>query len=273
MLKNYKAYCRLMRLHRPIGTFLLLWPTLWALWIAGQGTPRWDIIFIFASGVFIMRSAGCVINDYADRNFDGHVARTKDRPLVTGEATPKEALILFGVLVLIAFGLVLFLNIFTIFLAPIGLLLASLYPFAKRYTYWPQAVLGAAYAWSIPMAFAALTNHIPSTAWLLYFITVLWTIVYDTEYAMVDREDDKKIAIKTTALLFGKRDRLIIGLLQCTVIVLLNFIDVHYLALFSVALLFIYQQYLIKDRIPKNCFKAFLNNNWVGLIIWLGLLL
>jgi 4-hydroxybenzoate polyprenyltransferase len=279
LLNRLCVYGRLIRVHKPIGTFLLLWPTLWALWIAGQGHPRWDIVFIFICGVFLMRSAGCVINDYADRNFDGHVARTKDRPLVTGEVTPKEALILFGALVFIAFGLVLFLNPLTILLAPGGLILACLYPFAKRYTYWPQVVLGAAYAWSIPMAFSAQTNHVPAIAWLIYAITLLWVVVYDTMYAMVDREDDKKIGIKTTALLFGKYDRLVIGFFQCAVIGLLIFLGyqlrlglAYYMGLICAAGLFVYQQILIRDRQPRQCFKAFLNNSWVGVVIWIGLM-
>ncbi|MFU8798341.1 MAG: 4-hydroxybenzoate octaprenyltransferase [Gammaproteobacteria bacterium] len=271
-LNKVWAYARLMRVHRPIGIFLLLWPTLWALWIAGNGHPDPQIIFIFVCGVFIMRSAGCVINDYADKKFDGYVERTKDRPLVTGEVTPKEALILFSVLCFTAFTLVLFLNTLTILLSPIAVILAGLYPFAKRYTYWPQAILGTAFAWAIPMAFAAQINYIPPIAWLMFLMTILWTIIYDTQYAMVDRRDDKKIGIKTTALLFGKYDCFIIGLFQCTVILLLYFIGVHYFALLGAGLLFIYQQYLMKDRIPKNCFNAFLNNNWVGLVIFLGLL-
>jgi 4-hydroxybenzoate polyprenyltransferase len=279
MTERLFVYARLMRMHRPIGTLLLLWPTLWALWIAGQGHPNPFISLIFVLGVFVMRSAGCVINDYADRDFDGHVARTKDRPLVTGEATPKEALSLFCILILIAFGLVLFLNYFTILLAPIGLILASIYPFAKRYTYWAQAVLGVAFAWAIPMAFAAQINHVPPIAWLLYLMTVLWTIVYDTQYAMVDREDDKKIGIKTTALLFGQYDRLIIGLFQSIVLGLLALIGYlqhfgvfYYICLLGAAGFAGYQQYLIRTRQPSLCFKAFLNNNWFGLVIWLGMI-
>jgi 4-hydroxybenzoate polyprenyltransferase len=279
ILNRLYVYGRLMRVHRPIGTFLLLWPTLWALWIASNGHPDPFIVFIFVSGVFIMRSAGCVINDYADRKFDGHVARTKDQPLITGAVSPKEALLLFSALCLIAFGLVLFLNLFTILLAPIGLILASLYPFAKRYTYWPQAVLGAAYAWAIPMAFAAQTNHIPAIAWILYLATVLWTIAYDTMYAMVDREDDKKIGIKTTALLFGQYDCLIIGLFQSIVLGLLALIGhlqhfgvFYYICLLGAAGFAVYQQYLIRMHQRSLSFKAFLNNNWFGLVIWLEML-
>lgn len=274
------AYAQLMRLHRPIGILLLLWPTLWALWIAGRGHPSLRNVIVFILGTVIMRSAGCVINDIADRKFDGGVARTKMRPLVTGVVAVKEALVLFFSLVLVAFILVLFLNKLSILLAFVGLVVAIIYPFTKRFTHLPQLVLGVAFAWGIPMAFAAELNTVPSIAWFIFFITWLWIIVYDTQYALTDRADDIGIGIKSTAILFGKYDRLIIGLLQLVVLFLLvmlgfilSFGVFYYLALFFGALLFIYQQYLIKNREPARCFKAFLNNNWFGLVVFLGILL
>jgi 4-hydroxybenzoate polyprenyltransferase len=271
-------YVRLIRLHKPIGIFLLLWPTLWALWIAGQGRPAIKIILIFIAGVILMRSAGCIINDIADRNFDAHVTRTRERPLVTGIVTIKGALILFTVLVIIAFLLVLQLNAFTIALSFVAVILAIIYPFTKRFSQLPQFVLGAAFAWSVPMAFAAQLNAIPNIAWLVFVIALLWPVMYDTLYAMVDREDDILIGIKSTAILFGKHDRWVIGLLQLIIISLflllgfvLHFTIAFYFAVLLATILFCYQQYLIKDRIPAKCFQAFLNNNWVGLIIFVGI--
>lgn len=277
MLK-YKAYARLMRLHKPIGILLLLWPTLWALWLAAHGLPDIKVLIIFILGVVIMRSAGCVINDIADRNFDGHVARTQQRPLVTGAVTLKEALVLFSLLCCGALILFFFLNRFTQYLAIVALLLAIIYPFSKRYTHWPQLVLGVAFGWAVPMAFVAQTNQLTSTAWLLFLVAILWPLAYDTIYGMVDREDDRKIGIKSTALLFEKWDRLFVGVIQITVLLLLIRVGMleklaawYYLSLVIAALLMGYQQYLIKGRNPAKCFKAFLNNNWVGLVIFLGL--
>lgn len=274
------AYAQLMRLHRPIGILLLLWPTLWALWIAGAGHPSLKNVIIFVLGTAIMRSAGCVINDIADRKFDGLVARTKMRPLITGAVTVKSALILFFILLACAFILVLMLNRLAILLAFVGAAVAIIYPFTKRITHLPQLVLGVAFAWGIPMAFAAEQNAIPSVAWFIFFITWLWIIVYDTEYAMTDRADDIGIGIKSTAILFGKYDRLIIGLIQLTILFLLfvlglflSFGAFYYLALFFGALLFLYHQYLIKDREPAKCFKAFLNNSWFGMVIFFGIAL
>src|SRR5690242_2812296 len=208
------AYARLMRLHRPIGTFLLLWPTLWALWLATRGHPSPKLFVVFVAGVFVMRAAGCVINDFADRDFDRHVARTKDRPLATGEVSVAEALMLFVILGLVALGLVLTLNPLCLKLACVGLVLAVSYPFMKRYTYLPQPYLGLAFGWGIPMAYAAATESVPAEAWVIFIANILWTTVYDTLYAMVDREDDLRIGVKSTAILFGRQDRVILAILQ-----------------------------------------------------------
>ena len=271
-------YARLMRLEKPIGIFLLLWPTLWALWIAAEGMPDMLVFIVFMLGVFLMRSAGCVINDYADRDFDPHVARTKTRPIASGAVKPKEALVLFVVLCLTAFCLVLLLNTYTILLSFGGAALAAIYPFMKRYTHLPQVVLGAAFAWAIPMAFAAQTNDIPIVAWLLFITTVLWAVAYDTMYAMVDREDDLKVGVKSTAILFGEADRFIIGIIQILVLSTLYIVGdqlgmsmPYYVALAVATGLSVYQQYLIKDREPARCFRAFLNNNWFGCIIFCGI--
>lgn len=271
-------YTRLMRLEKPIGIFLLLWPTLWGLWVAAEGMPDMLVFVVFILGVILMRSAGCVINDYADRDFDPHVERTKLRPIAAGAVKPKEALILFVVLCLTAFSLVLLLNTFTILLSFGGALLAASYPFMKRYTHLPQVVLGAAFAWAIPMAFAAQTNDIPIVAWLLFIATVLWAVAYDTMYAMVDREDDLKVGVKSTAILFGDADKVIIGIIQLLVLLTLLIVGNHlamswpyYLGLAIATLLAIYQQYLIKDRAGPQCFRAFLNNNWFGCAIFCGI--
>jgi 4-hydroxybenzoate polyprenyltransferase len=268
-----------MRLHKPIGILLLLWPTLWALWIAGNGSPDWRIVWLFVAGVIVMRSAGCVINDVADRNFDAHVARTKSRPLASKQVNVTEALVLFAGLLIIALLIVLQLNRFTIYLSFIAVLLAAIYPFTKRFTQLPQFILGAAFAWSVPMAFAAQTNSIPAVAWLVFLIALLWPVIYDTFYAMADRPDDLKIGIKSTAILFGKFDRVITMLLQILVILLLivlglwlSFTLFYYIGLLLAGLLFVYQQYLIKDRKPQQCFKAFLNNQWFGLVVFLAIL-
>lgn len=273
-------YIQLMRLDRPVGIYLLLWPTLWALWIAGEGAPSIGNVIIFILGVVVMRSAGCVINDYADRHVDGHVERTQQRPLAQKVISEKQALKLFAGLCLFAFILVLFTNSFTIWLSIGGLVLASAYPFMKRYTHLPQVVLGAAFAWAVPMAFAAEQEALPDVVWLLYIATLTWTVAYDTQYAMVDREDDLKIGVKSTAILFGDADKLIIGVLQGLTI--LTFIMVgdkigatwpFYLSLLVGAGLFVYHQYLIKDREREPCFQAFLNNHWFGASMFIGLVL
>lgn len=271
-------YAQLMRLHRPIGILLLLWPTWWSLWLAAGGFPRWDLLIIFTLGVVLMRSAGCVINDFADRKIDGHVARTKERPLATGRVSSREALGLFAVLCVLAFGLVLMTNTLTIWLSLGGLALAACYPFMKRHTHLPQIVLGAAFAWSIPMAFAAQSGALAQELWLIYLAVVLWTVVYDTFYAMVDRDDDKRIGVKSTAILFGEQDRLMTGCLQGLALYALVLMGgrfemgvTYYLSLVVVAGLFGYQQFLIRFREREACFKAFLNNHWVGMAVFVGI--
>ncbi len=273
-----RAYISLMRLHRPIGILLLLSPTWWSLWLAGKGIPSVKNLLIFTLGCVLMRSAGCVINDYADRHIDGRVKRTRHRPLATGIISPAEALLLFASLCVFAFMLVLATNPLTIKLSFGGLLLAAIYPFTKRITHMPQVVLGAAFAWSIPMAFAAQSGELKTSIWLLYLAVVLWAVIYDTFYAMVDREDDIKIGVKSTAILFGEADRVITGILQGLFILTLILAgqkfelgEYYYAGLLAASCLFIYQQWLIKARVPDNCFKAFLNNNYVGLVIFAGI--
>ncbi|MGI9284493.1 MAG: 4-hydroxybenzoate octaprenyltransferase [Pseudomonadales bacterium] len=266
------AYSQLMRIEKPIGILLLLWPTLIALWIASAGHPSLKNIVVFVVGTFLMRSAGCVINDFADRNFDAHVERTRARPLASGAVAPAEALLLCGLLCTLAFGLVLLTNKLTIVLSFIGLAVATVYPFMKRVTYLPQLVLGFAFSFGMPMAFAAETNHVPHAVWLLVAANLVWTVVYDTFYAMVDRDDDLRIGLKSTAILFGDWDRVITAVLQalCLLLLLLaaNIFRLHwvfYIGLFISTLMFIYQQTLIANRQRDACFKAFLHNNWVGL--------
>ncbi len=273
-------YWYLMRFHRPIGIFLLLWPALWALWIAGQGRPDGKVLMVFVLGVILMRAAGCVINDYADRNFDPYVTRTRDRPIAAGRVTPKEALALAGMLCLLAFFLVLQLNRLTIALAFIALFLACSYPFMKRVTYLPQAYLGLAFGWAVPMAFAAQTGSIPAVAWWLLLATVLWALVYDTMYAMVDREEDLKIGVKSSAILFGRFCPWIIAAIQAAMLGTLGWVGQlaglggwYWLALWVAAGLAVYQQILIRDQNPAACLRAFLNNNWVGAVIFLGIAL
>lgn len=273
-------YLQLMRLDRPIGTLLLLWPTLWALWLAAGGFPHWHLLIIFPLGVLLMRSAGCVINDFADRRVDGAVARTAQRPLATGAVSTREALALFAGLCLLAFALVLFTNRLTVLLAFAAVGLAALYPFMKRYTHLPQVVLGAAFGWSIPMAFAAQLNEVPRTAWLLFSANLLWTVAYDTFYAMVDRDDDIKVGIKSTAILFGDDDRLITASLQAMTLLTLIFVGVQfhlaywfYVSLIGAAALFLHQQWLIRERRRDLCFKAFLDNNRVGAVVFAGIFL
>ena len=274
------AYVRLVRLNKPIGIFLLMWPALWALWLAGGGHPPWDVVVIFVAGVVLMRSAGCAINDYADRDFDGHVARTNARPLARGIISPLEAVGVFVALSLVAFGLVLQLNWQTVALSVVAVLLAAIYPFMKRYTHFPQLFLGAAFGWAIPMAYMAIGERIPFEAWVLFAATVVWALIYDTQYAMVDREDDLKIGIKSTAILFGSHDRLIVGLLQVLMLAMLVWVGAAagrgwlYSAGLAVAAgLAVYQQWLMRDQEPKPCFIAFLNNNYFGMVIFVALVL
>jgi 4-hydroxybenzoate polyprenyltransferase len=271
-------YLQLMRADRPIGTLLLLWPTLWALWLAAGGWPRWPLLPIFILGVFLMRSAGCVINDYADRNFDGSVKRTAQRPLATGAVGTREALLLCAALCIAAFGLVLLTNRLTVLLSLVALALAVFYPFSKRFTQLPQLVLGLAFGWSIPMAYAAQTGALPRGCWLVFIANILWTLVYDTFYAMVDRDDDLRIGVKSTAILFGDDDRLITGILQLSMLLVLVLTGVHYqlgywfyIALLGTAGLFVYQQHLVRHRERAACFRAFLHNNWVGALIFAGI--
>jgi 4-hydroxybenzoate polyprenyltransferase len=274
------AYFRLMRFDKPIGIYLLLWPTLWALFLAKRGLPDIDLMIIFTLGVILMRSAGCVINDFADRNIDKFVMRTKDRPLTSGEVSEKGALILFSFLILMSFGLVLMTNFLTVQLSIVAVFLATLYPFVKRWSNLPQFVLGSAFAMSVPMAFSATLDEVPFSAWLVFLATVIWTVIYDTIYAMVDREDDLKINVKSTAILFGKYDLIIIFLLHLLLIVILVMISQEFqlgnyfnMAIVITTLLMFYHQHLIKDRDRAKCFKAFLNNHYIGIVILLGIVL
>lgn len=281
-MKNQKIMLliRLMRLDKPIGIFLLLWPMLIALWVAGKGKPNPTIVCVFILGAIMMRSAGCVINDLLDRRFDISVERTKNRPLAVGAISVTEALFVFFTLIFFAFLLVVQLNILTMMMSIIAVLLAAIYPLMKRYTHLAQVVLGATFGWAVPMAFTALTNQTPPEAWLLYLATCCWAIVYDTEYAMADRVDDIKLGLKSTAILFGNADRAMIALFQLCVFLLLikcgvglGLGRIYYSGLFLASFFSIYQQYLIKDRISINCFKAFLNNNFLGATVFLGLVL
>lgn len=273
-----KAYWQLMRMDKPIGSLLLLWPTMWALLLAAEGFPQLDVIVVFVLGVVFMRSAGCVINDFADRDIDGHVKRTEQRPLPSGKVKPFEAIILFLVLALSSFLLVLTMNSLTVKLSFIGIALAIIYPFMKRFTHLPQLFLGLAFSWAIPMAWAAQANELSSPVWLLFIINALWTIAYDTQYAMIDRDDDLKIGVKSTAILFGRFDKAIIGFLQLLTLFLfivlgswLNLGTIFYWGILVSAGFFVYQQNLIKQRKRDDCFKAFLNNNNVGLIMALAI--
>lgn len=278
--QQLRHYASLMRLDRPIGIWLLLWPALWGLWISAEGHPDPWIFTVFVVGVLVMRSAGCVINDYADRNFDGKVKRTHDRPLVTGSILPMEALVLFAALSLIAIGLVLTLNRLTQLLAIGAAVLTIIYPFSKRFFAAPQLLLGAAFAWSIPMAFAAHTGTVPRLAWLMWLTVLIWAVIYDTMYAMVDRADDQRLGIRSTAILFGQADVFIIRLLQAIFVFALfligevAFLGLWYrLAVFLVALLVIYQSVLIRRRDPEACFRAFLHNRYIGVVIFVGIVL
>ena len=274
------AYIRLMRLNKPIGTYLLLWPTYWALFLSAKGWPDIDLLIIFTLGVLVMRSAGCVINDYADRNIDQNIARTKDRPLITGEVSPESALRLFAFLLIIAFGLVLLTNALTIKLSLIALALATLYPFTKRWTHLPQVVLGVAFGMSVPMAFSAQTGSIPLSAGWIFLATIVWTLIYDTFYAMADRDEDIKIGVKSTAILFAKYDQIFITLLQILLIIvfvvignLFNLGSIYYFSLVIILIFMIYHQFLMKKRQKKLFFKAFLNNNFIGMTAFIGIFL
>jgi len=280
IVDRLQQYWLLARFDKPIGILILLWPALWALWVASNGKPDLFVLFIICSGVVLMRAAGCVINDYADREIDPHVERTKQRPMAAGKVTSKEALIVFVVLCLTAFSLVLQLNFMTIMLSFVAAFLAASYPFMKRYTQLPQAYLGIAFGFAVPMSFSAQTNAIPTVAWVMYLAVMLWALVYDTMYAMVDKDDDLKIGVKSTAILFGDRDREIMAVLQLIIIGLLVLIGqmqqlgLFYYAGVGIALaLSVYQQKLIFNRDKTLCFKAFLNSNYFGLAVFVGLVL
>jgi 4-hydroxybenzoate polyprenyltransferase len=280
LLQHYSRYWRLMRLHRPIGIWLLLWPTLWALWLASAGRPDGKVFLILVLGTIVVRSAGCVINDFVDRKIDPHVARTADRPLATGEVAPAEALLLFGALMLIALGLVLTLNPLTVTFAFAGAFLTVLYPFTKRFLSTPQFVLGIAFSWGVPMAFAATVGDVPRVGWLLFLATVIWVVVYDTQYAMTDRPDDVKIGVRSTAILFGELDRAFIAGLQALLLASLVLVgrsagmDVWYYGGLAAAAAFCaYQSYLIKERDVVQSFRAFLNNAWFGGAVFAGIVL
>jgi len=276
--KTINPYLQLMRFDRPIGTLLLLWPTLWGLWIAAEGVPPFKYLLIFGLGVFLMRSAGCVVNDIADKDFDGKVTRTKERPLAVNDLPVKNALIFFIILLLMAASLLFFLNKLTIIIAVIAAFFAITYPFMKRHTYLPQLYLGVSFALSIPMAFAQLRGNVPVEAWLLFIANIFWTTAYDTMYAMVDRKDDMKAGIKSTAILFGELDYIIIAIIQVMMLLVLTLLGLklemntpYYIGLVLIVLLFIYQNQLLRSRNISNYFKAFLNNNWVGLILFCGI--
>lgn len=279
-VRHLQQYIYLMRWHKPIGIFLLLWPTLWALWLASDNQPNGIIAIIFVLGVLIMRSAGCVINDFADRHVDAHVARTRDRPLAAGKVSVIEAFVLLAILLCVALILVMQLNGLTIRLAWIGVVLTMIYPFMKRFTHLPQLGLGVAFAWGVPMAFAAQLNDVPLKAAWVFFAAALWPVIYDTMYAMVDKPDDIKIGIKSTAILFGRKIRMILAGLQLLFLSLLLRIgylfqlsNYYFLSLIIVLILCGYQQWLIRNDDGNDCFKAFLNNNWIGLTIFIGILL
>ena len=281
LARRVTEYARLMRLDRPVGTWLLLWPALWALWIAGSGRPRPQVLLVFVLGVVVMRAAGCVINDFLDRDIDPHVQRTRDRPLAARRVSPLEALLLFALLLAVALYLVTRLDLLTVQLAAIGALLTVSYPLCKRFFPMPQLYLGISFGgWSVPMAFAAQSGALPRVAWVLYIAAVIWASVYDTLYAMVDREDDLKIGVKSSALLFADMDRLLIGVMQAMMLGALALVgrNLHFGApyqggLAAAGVLFLWQQWLIRKRDPAACMRAFLNNQYVGLVVFVGILL
>ena len=278
MNAKLSAYIALTRIDRPVGIYLVLWPALWALWFASEGLPELHLLVVFILGAILMRSAGCVINDYADRNFDGHVERTCNRPLATGALSAKQALTFFVILCLIAFGLVLTLNQFTIWLSIGALVLATLYPFMKRHTYWPQAFLGAAFAWAVPMAFAAVQNTLPNALWLIFIATLVWSLIYDTAYAVTDKKDDLKVGIKSTAILFGDKLLYWMALFKVMMLSLLvmagNAFEmglIYYIGLAITALWFAYDLKRLALNNEQVAFKVFMQNHWIGLIILFGI--
>jgi 4-hydroxybenzoate polyprenyltransferase len=275
-----RDYLVLTRMDRPIGALLLLWPTWWALWLAASDFPPVKLLVIFTLGVFAMRAAGCAINDFADRKLDPQVARTAGRPIASGRVTPREALIIFASLLVLSFVLVLFTNGLTVKLSFVGAALAAIYPFTKRYTHLPQVVLGAAFGWSIPMAFAAVSHAVPPVGWLLFIANILWSVIYDTQYAMVDRDDDLKAGAKSTAILFGDADLPILGILMATFLLAMLFVGQraalgwpYWLSLVAAAGLFGHQLWQIRKRERDACLTAFRNNNWLGMVLWIGIVL
>ena len=279
-MNRWTLYARLMRIDKPIGTLLLLWPTLWGLWIASNGHPHPAVLIVFVLGTVLMRSAGCVVNDYADRDFDPHVERTRERPLASGKVTKKEALVLAASLALAAFALALFLNRLTILLSFAALFLAASYPYTKRFFAIPQAYLGIAFGFGIPMAFAAETGSVPTVAWSMLAANLFWTVAYDTEYALVDREDDIRIGIRTSALTFGRYDIFAVMLCYAMMLAILTFVGIelgrgafYYAGLLAAFFVMLYHYTLIRGRDRMRCFRAFLHNNWVGGVIFLGIVL
>ena len=280
LVAQVRNYGKLMRVDKPIGIWLLLWPTLWALWLAGEGHPNQGLFVVFIVGVFVMRSAGCVLNDYVDRNIDPYVERTRTRPIASGAVAPMEALTLFVALSLIAIGLATMLNRPAQLLAVVAAALTVAYPFVKRFVSIPQFILGSAFGWAVPMAFAAQTGQVPQLAWIVFGAAIIWAVIYDTFYAMVDREDDRKIGVKSTALLFGDADLFVIAGLQLIMLLALIFIGTraelgfwYYLAVTCAACLMAYHQWLARDRQPAGCFAAFLHNHYIGLIMFIGIVL
>ena len=280
LVAQVRNYGKLMRVDKPIGIWLLLWPTLWALWLAGEGHPNQGLFVVFIVGVFVMRSAGCVLNDYVDRNIDPYVERTRTRPIASGAVAPLEALTLFVALGLIAIGLATMLNRPAQLLAIVAAGLTVAYPFVKRFVSIPQFILGAAFGWAVPMAFAAQTGQVPQLAWIVFGAAIIWAVIYDTFYAMVDREDDRKIGVKSTALLFGDADLFVIAGLQLIMLLALIFIGTraelgfwYYLSVACAACLMAYHQWLARDRQPAGCFAAFLNNHYIGLVVFIGIVL
>jgi 4-hydroxybenzoate polyprenyltransferase len=280
LARQLRNYGRLMRIDKPIGIWLLLWPTLWALWLAGDGAPDQGLFVIFVLGVVVMRSAGCVLNDFADRNIDPYVERTRTRPIASGAVAPMEALTLFAALALIAIGLATMLNAPARLLAVVGAVLTVAYPFVKRFLSIPQFVLGAAFGWGVPMAFAAQTGNTPELAWLIFGTAMIWAVIYDTFYAMVDREDDKKVGVKSTAILFGEVDLFVIAGLQLLMLIALVLIGLraelglwYYLSVVVAAGLMGWHQWLARDRQPDGCFAAFLHNHLIGMVVFIGILL
>ena len=280
LVAQVRNYGRLMRIDKPIGVWLLLWPTLWALWLAGEGHPDQGLFIVFVLGVFIMRSAGCVLNDYVDRDIDPYVERTRNRPIASGAVAPMEALTLFVALSLIAIGLATMLNRPAQLLAIVAAGLTVSYPFIKRFVSIPQFVLGAAFGWAVPMVFAAQTGEVPQLAWIVFGAALIWAVIYDTYYAMVDREDDRKLGVKSTALLFGEVDLFVIGGLQLIMLLALVFVGLraelsawYYVSVASAGGLMAYHQWLARDRQPAGCFEAFLHNHTIGLVIFIGIVL